>query len=73
MGAQDSGGEAADFVNDYGTFSVPMYWDETFESWTALGVSSQPTAILLSPEGEPLAGWRGRFPEDEVLELAAGA
>jgi hypothetical protein len=73
MGAQDSGGMASDFVNDYGVFSFPMYWDETFESWAALGVSSQPTAILLSPDGEPLAGWRGRFPEDEVLQLAAGA
>ena len=64
---------AIDFIDRTGTYSFPMYWDETFESWVALGVSGQPTAILLSPDGEPLGGWRGRFPEDEVLQLAAGA
>ena len=50
-----------------------MYWDETFESWTTFGIASQPAAILLSPEGEPLAGWLGGFPEDEVLQLAAAS
>jgi hypothetical protein len=50
-----------------------MYWDETFESWTALGVTSQPAAVLLSPTGEELGRWRGMFPVDDVLELAAGA
>ncbi len=48
-----------------------MYWDETFESWVALGITGQPAAILVSADGEPLGGWRGMFPIDEVLELAA--
>ena len=48
-----------------------MYWDETFESWAAFGIRSQPAAALLSPDGEVLGGWLGRFDVDEVLDLAA--
>ncbi len=48
-----------------------MYWDETFESWIALGISGQPAAVLLSADGEVLASWRGMFPIDDVLQLAA--
>jgi hypothetical protein len=73
LGTQDSGGEAADFVRDRDVYSFPMYWDETFESWAAFGITGQPAAILLSPDGEPLGGWRGMFPVDDVLELAANS
>ena len=73
LGTQDSAGEAADFVEKYGTYSFPVYWDETFETWAAFGVQAQPAAVLLSPDGEVLDGWLGAFPEDTVLELAAGA
>lgn len=48
-----------------------MLWDESFASWQALGVTSQPTALLLAPDGTAITGWLGAFPEDEVLELAA--
>lgn len=48
-----------------------MLWDESFISWQTLGVTSQPTALVLAPDGTPLAGWLGAFPEDEVLEFAA--
>jgi hypothetical protein len=48
-----------------------MLWDESFESWMMLGVTSQPAAVLLSPDGEALGGWLGMYPEDEVLELSA--
>ena len=48
-----------------------MYWDETFESWITIGFSSQPSAALVGANGEVLAGWRGMFPVDEVLQLAA--
>ena len=71
LGTQDSAGEAADFVRNYGTYSFPMYWDETFTSWQVFGIRSQPAAALLAPDGEVLAGWLGAFPEDEVLSLAA--
>ena len=70
LGTQDSLGEAEDFVAEYGT-TFPMLWDESFRSWTELGVSSQPTAVFLSPDGTVLTGWVGPFPEDDVLELAA--
>ncbi len=58
---------------DRGVYSFPMYWDETFESWAAFGIASQPAAVLLSPDGEELGSWRGMFPIDEVLDLAANA
>ena len=73
LGTQDTGEEAAEFVRDYSTYSFPMYWDETFESWTTFGIASQPAAVLLSADGEPLGGWLGNFPRDEVLELAANS
>ncbi|MDJ0771140.1 MAG: hypothetical protein QNJ12_20295 [Ilumatobacter sp.] len=73
LGTQDDGAYAAEFVESRSTYSFPMYWDETFESWTQIGISSQPSAVLLGPGGDVLAAWRGGFPEDEVLELAANA
>lgn len=73
LGTQDSGDEAIEFVERGGNYSFPMYWDETFESWVAFGVTGQPAAVLLSPTGETLGGWVGAFPMDEVLELAANA
>ena len=71
LGTQDSLGEAEDFIDRYGTKSFTMLWDESFESWQVIGVRSQPTAVMLAPDGTPIAGWLGMFPEDEVLELAA--
>ncbi len=71
LGTQDNGSQAIDFIESTGTYSFPMYWDETFESWIAIGFSSQPSAALLGADGEVLAGWRGMFPIDEVLQLAA--
>ncbi len=73
LGTQDDGDQAIDFIESTGTYSFPMYWDETFLSWQAFGVSGQPAAVLISPDGEPIGAWRGPFPEDEVLELAAEA
>ena len=70
LGTQDSLGEAEEFVDEYGT-TFQMLWDESFESWIALGVSSQPTALMLAPDGSAIAGWVGAFPEDEVIRLAA--
>jgi len=58
-------------VNKYGTQSFTMLWDESFQSWQALGIASQPAAVLFSAEGAPIAKWSGAFPEDEVLSLAA--
>jgi len=70
MGAQDDFGQAQDFVDRTGVSSFPMIWDESFETWAYYGVRGQPTAILVDPEGAPIALWSGFFDEDEVLELA---
>ena len=48
-----------------------MLWDESFQSWIALGISAQPAAVFISPDGEVIDGWLGGYPEDEVLDLAA--
>ena len=48
-----------------------MLWDGSFQSRIELGVSSQPTAILLTPDGPIITGWVERFSEDQVLEPAA--
>jgi thioredoxin-like negative regulator of GroEL len=69
LGTQDSLGEAEEFVSKYGT-TFTMLWDESFESWQAFDVRSQPTAILFAADGTPLGGWLGRFPESEVVRLA---
>lgn len=73
LGTQDSGQLAIDFIETTGTWSFPMYWDESFESWIALGVAGQPAALLLSSDGAVLGAWRGMFPIDDVLALAAEA
>lgn len=50
-----------------------MYWDETFESWIAIGITGQPAAVLFAPGGEVLDAWQGMFPIDDVLDLAASS
>ena len=61
---------AHDFVDKHDV-TFTMLWDESFIGWQALSVTSTPTALVLAPDGTPIAGWLGAFPEDEVLELAA--
>lgn len=73
LGTQDSLGEAHDFVDDHDTNSFTMLWDESFETWIAIGVTSQPSAVLLEADGTPITGWIGPFPENEVLRLVADA
>ncbi len=73
MGAQDSFSLAQDFVARTGTASFPMVWDESFDTWRYYQVTGQPTAILVDAQGQPIQGWRGIFPPDEVLELARGS
>ena len=70
VGTQDSLAEAGEFVQDHGT-TFTMLWDESFETWQAMGITSQPAAILLAADGTPISGWVGPFPEDDVLALAA--
>ena len=62
-------GEAEEFIEDTGIESFTMLWDESFQSWMEIGITSQPSALLLAPNGEPIAGWVGPYPEAEVVEL----
>ena len=71
LGTQDNTDMAVDFIERGGTYSFPMYWDETFVSWEQFGIRSQPAAAMLAPDGEVLGAWLGAFDEDEVLRLAA--
>ncbi len=71
LGAQDSYGEALDFVEKYGTTSFRMLYDESFESWSQLGVRGQPVAILFDTNGRGQTIWYGPFNQTEVLDLAA--
>lgn len=47
-----------------------MLWDGTFATWTALGVTSSPTAGLFDADGSFIAGWVGPLPEDDIIRLA---
>ena len=70
LGAKDNGQMAVDLVERTGTYSFPMYWDETFESWVSLGVTGQPAAEVLSASGDELGRWGSGFDFDEILSLA---
>ena len=54
MGAQDSLGQALDFLEVTGVATPTMVWDPGFDSWTYYGVSGQPTIILVDPSGNPI-------------------
>lgn len=73
IGTQDDLGRAEVFVRDQGTASFTMLWDETFATWTALGVTSSPTSGLFAADGTFLAGWIGPLPEDDILRLATAS
>ena len=71
LGAQDSLGEAHEFVENYGTTSFRMLYDASLESWSALGIQGQPAAILFDTEGRGQFVWYGPFDGAEVLEKVA--
>lgn len=48
-----------------------MLWDPTFESWSQLGISSQPSGMLLDGNGVILTSWRGGIPQSRVLEAVS--
>jgi len=73
MGSQDNLELAGDFLAVTGVETPLMLWDRGFDSWAYYGVTGQPIAILVEPDGTPIQGWRGAFDPDEVLELAARA
>ena len=70
LGAQDTHQEALEFVDNYGTTSFRMLYDESFESWAQLGIRGQPISILFDTEGQGHTIWYGPLDEAEVVELA---
>lgn len=70
VGTQDDLARAETFVEDFGTESFTMLWDETFVTWNSLGVSSSPTAGLFAADGTFIAGWVGPLPEETIINLA---
>lgn len=70
IGTQDDLARAETFVEDYGTASFTMLWDDTYVTWNALGVTSSPTAGLFAADGSFIAGWLGPLPESDIIGLA---
>ena len=73
LGTKDDADYAVEFVTSTGTYSFPMYWDDTKSAWVPFGIVPQPAAVVLSPAGEVIESWNSMFPVDKVLELAAAA
>ncbi len=48
-----------------------MLWDSSSRSWRDLGISGQPAAILLAPDGSEVKRWVGQLDEADVVRLAA--
>ena len=71
LGTQDDLALAQEFVETTGVSSFPMLWDESFDSWTQLGVVSQPAWALFTPAGEYVEGGFGGIDADSLLATAA--
>jgi thiol-disulfide isomerase/thioredoxin len=71
LGTQDDFDLAQSFVSTYGVKTPQMLWDPGFESWQQLSITSQPTWILFSPDGEEIGRWLGPLPEQEILDAAS--
>lgn len=67
IGTQDDEQYARDFIADTGVSTPRMLWDASYESWRAMGITVQPTWILIKGNGEPIDGWVGGLPESEIL------
>jgi len=57
MGTQDSLDQAEDFLERNQVLLSYMTWDESFETWSYYDVRSQPTIILVEPDGAILGRW----------------
>ena len=68
VGTQDDLSLARDFLAK-GKITFSLLWDTGFESWTKLGISSQPSAVLVGADGKELGRWLGRVDtrESEIL------
>lgn len=69
IGTQDDLEYAKSFLVDTGVTTPLMLWDESFESWRKIGITAQPTWILVRGDGSLIQGWIGGLPEEQILEL----
>lgn len=66
VGTQDSFGQAEDFVSKHDLTTPTMVWDESFTSWTTMGINSMPTWILFDADGKQVLRQSGQLPESEI-------
>ena len=69
LGTQDDLAYAKEFVADTGVTTPQMLWDPTFFTWQQLGITAQPTWILVDANGEQLGTWVGALPTEQILAL----
>lgn len=57
--------------------TFPIFWEDGgFDSWESFGISRQPAAVLLAPDGRELGRWQGELTPDrqaEATQLAGKA
>ena len=68
LGTQGNRDDALSFVRSTGV-RHPMVWDQTSTSWRRFGIVSQPTSVVVSPDGTVLALFPSRLALDEVLAV----
>jgi thiol-disulfide isomerase/thioredoxin len=69
IGTQDDLPYAKEFIADTGVTTPQMLWDPTFITWQQLGITAQPTWVLVDGNGEQLGRWVGALPTDQILSL----
>ena len=73
MGAQDDLEFAYRFIDRTGTGNgeITMIWDESFESWRAFGIRSQPYWLLYDAAGELIGSGPGAIDFSAVQSALA--
>lgn len=68
MGTGSERLDAEDFVRETAV-QHQMVWDPSGSSWRHFGVASQPSSIVVGPDGKVLAVFKGSLNLNGVLEL----
>lgn len=69
LGTQDDLSEAEEFVADTGV-KHQMVWDASGESWRYFELPTQPSSVLVGPDGTTIATFKGSLRLDDALEAA---
>lgn len=67
LGTQQGLGEAEAFFNNFGPFTFPMFWDESGQSWSEIGVAGQPAVAVYGADGVFISKWYGGV--DRALDV----